>query len=303
MELRGRTALVTGGNGFVGAYVIRRLLAEGMRVRALVRSPAGADELRAQGVEVLLGELTDATAQAAAVDGADVVVHSAATASADLAEARAVNAAATAGLAEAARAAGCERFLHVSTVAVYPLQGREGSVGEDTPLVSTGDAYSLSKAEGEQAVRAAIALGLRAVILRPVVILGVHPSSFWGTRQPAAIAAGQFVHVDEGRTSLGYVHIANVVDAVVRALRSDDPAVLGEAFNVVDGHVNWLEYTRRFSVGPLPSLPPDQAPGFISFRGRYAIEKAERLLGYVPRPAFEEYLDEIVRALPSPAGG
>ncbi|HEU4534573.1 MAG TPA: NAD(P)-dependent oxidoreductase [Polyangiaceae bacterium] len=304
MELRNRTALVTGGNGFVGAYVVRRLLEEGMRVRALVRSPAAGDELRARGAEVRLGELTDATAHAAAVAGVDVVVHCTATGTADLAEARQVNAAATASLAEAALAAGCERFVHLSTVAVYPLQGRDGPVGEDLPLVSEGDAYSLSKAEGERAIGAAIARGLRAVILRPVVIFGVHPTSFWGTRTPAAIAAGQFVHVDEGRTRLGYVHISSVVEAVVRALRSDDPAVLGEAFNLVDGHASWSEYTRHFSAGPLPSLPADQAPGFLSFRGSYAHQKAERLLGLVPRPRFEEYLDEIVRALPStPAGG
>ena len=304
MQLRERTALVTGGNGFVGEHVVRRLLAEGMKVRALVRSPAGADALQALGAEVLRGELTDAHVWTPAVAGVDMVVHCAATGSPDLAEAREANVAATAGLAAAARAAGCERFVHVSTVAVYPLQDREGVVDEDAPLVTEGDAYALSKAEGEQALRAEITRGLRAVILRPAVVLGVHPTSFWGSKSPAAIAAGQFVHVDEGRTRLGYVHIDNLVDAIVRALRSDDPAVLGEAFNIVDGHTTWLDYTRHFSRAPLPSVASDQVPGFLAFRGSFAAHKAERLLGRVPRPEFDAYVAEIVRALPAqPSAG
>lgn len=298
MELRDRTALVTGASGFVGTYVARRLVAEGMRVRALVRSASAAGPLQALGVEVRLGELTDPAAQADAARGADVVVHCAATGTDDLAEARAVNVAATAGLAEAARAAGCERFVHISTVAVYPLRDRDAVLTEDVPLVTEADAYASTKAEGEREIAAAVARGLRAVVLRPAVILGVHPTSFWGTRFPTLIAAGQFAHVDGGKTRLGYVHIDNLVEAIVRALRSDDPAVLGEAFNIVDGHAQWREYTRRFATGPLPEISADQAPGFMSFRGGYANDKAERLLGLVPRPELDAYLDEIARALP-----
>lgn len=82
MELRDKVALVTGANGFVGTYVARRLLEEGMRVRALVRSPEAAAELQRMGVEVPVGELTDRGAQEVAVRGVNVVVHAAATASA-----------------------------------------------------------------------------------------------------------------------------------------------------------------------------------------------------------------------------
>lgn len=296
MELKDRTALVTGANGFVGSFLVPRLLAEGMRVRALVREHA-AQPLREQGVEVVLGDLTDAQAQADAVRGVDVVIHCAASGTADLDEARAVNVAASTGLAEAARVAGCERFIHVSTVAVYARHASDEAVREDAPLyTATDDAYALSKAEAEQAVAAAAARGLRAVILRPAVILGVHPTSYWGTRFPGLIELGQFAHVDEGRTRLGYVHIDNFIEAIVLALRSDDAATLGGVFNIVDGHRPWIDYTRHFSRGPLPSLPPEQAPAFLCLRGSYATDRAERLLGFVPRPDFDAYLGEILAA-------
>lgn len=296
MELKDKVVLVTGANGFVGSYVARRLRQEGMRVRALVRRPESQAELEALGVETLLGELTDADARAAATRGVHCVVHSAASLSQELAEARRVNVDATRALAEVAHASGCERFVHISTVAVYPLRNREGVVDEASPLVTEGDTYSVSKAEGEQALRAVVERGLRTVFLRPAVILGVHPTSTWGTVFPHLIKTGQFPLVEEGRTRLGYLHISSLEDAVVRALRVD--AAAGEAFNIVDGHLPWRRYLDSFSPGPLPAVPPEQAPGFLSFRGAYSVEKAQRVLGFVPRDTFESSMAEILRALP-----
>ncbi|MDY7230419.1 NAD-dependent epimerase/dehydratase family protein [Hyalangium rubrum] len=294
MELRDQTVLVTGANGFVGTYVVQRLREEGMRVRALVRRPEARAELEQQGVETFLGELTDARAVEAAVRGARYVVHCAATGTTELAEARRVNVEATAIVTEAALAARCERFVHISTIAVYPFRNRADVVEEDTPLATEGDAYALTKVEAERVVNAVAARGLRTVIFRPAVILGVHPTSTWGTRIPALIAAGQFPHVDGGRTLLGFLHISSLVESVVRALRTHE--AVGQTFNIIDGHTEWHRYTGFFSKGALPSLPPEQAPDFLSFRGSFSIEKARRVLGFVPRDLFDSSMDEIVRS-------
>lgn len=296
MELREKVVLVTGANGFVGTSVARRLREEGMRVRALIRRPEARGELERLGVETLLSELTDARALEEAVRGVHCVVHCAATSSRELAEARRVNVEATTALAEAALAAGCERFVHISTVAVYPLRELGGVVEEDSPRVTEGDAYGLSKAEAERALEAVSARGLSTVILRPPLILGVHPSSYWGTRYPQLIAAGQFPQVDGGRTMLGHVHISSLMDAVVLSLRVE--GVAHQAFNIVDGHEPWHRYTDHFSTGPLPELSPEQAPAFLSFRGRYSVEKARRVLGFTPRDTFASSMAEIVRSLP-----
>ncbi|WP_437951117.1 NAD-dependent epimerase/dehydratase family protein [Sorangium sp. So ce296] len=126
MEMEGKVALVTGANGFVGHYVVKRLFEEGLRVRALVRRPDARAELESMGAETVLGEMTEQRAREEAVRGAQVVVHCAASLSSDLHEARRVNVEATAALAEAARVAGCERFVHISTIAAYQLRNRGG---------------------------------------------------------------------------------------------------------------------------------------------------------------------------------
>jgi nucleoside-diphosphate-sugar epimerase len=299
MELREKVVLVTGANGFVGTYVSQRLREEGMRVRVLVRRPEAREALERSGVEALLGDVTDARARQEAVRGARCVVHCVATNAQELAEARRVNVETTAALAQAALAAGCERFVHISSVAVYPLREREGVVEEDSPLVTEGDSYSLTKAEAERALNEVVARGLRTVILRPPLILGVHPSSFWGTRYPQMIAAGQFPQVDGGRTTLGHVHIRSLTEAVVRSLRVDEAA--GQAFNIADGHETWRRYTDHFiGTRPLPTLPAEQAPAFLSFRGRYSLEKARRVLGFTPRDNFAASMAEIVDSLPRP---
>ncbi|KFE69092.1 NAD-dependent epimerase/dehydratase family protein [Hyalangium minutum] len=296
MELRDKGVLVTGANGFVGSYVVQRLLTEGMRVRAVVRKPEAQAELERAGVEVLLGDITDARVQEAAVRGVSCVVHTAASAAPELPEARRVNTQATASLAEAALAAGCQRFVHISTVAVYPLRNRSGVVEEAVPLLTSGDAYGLSKAEAEQALNAVAAKGLSTVILRPGAILGVHPTSTWGAVFPPFIAEGKFPHVDDGNTTMGYLHISSLTEAVVLALRADQAS--GQTFNIIDGHVPWYRYTRPFARGTLPSHDADQVPEFLSFRGRFSNEKAQRVLGFVPRNVFESSIEEIVRAQP-----
>jgi nucleoside-diphosphate-sugar epimerase len=298
MELRDKVVLVTGASGFVGTYVARSLREQGVRVRALVRRPEAQAELERFGVETVLGDLTDARAVEAAVRGTQGVVHCAVLPSADVAEARRVNVEGTRTLAQAALAAGCERFVHISTIAAYPLRNREGVVDESLPLADDKDAYSITKVEAEREVNAAAARGLRTVILRPPVILGAHPSSYWGTRVPQDIAAGQFPQVDGGRLPLSYVHVNSLVDAVLRALRIDE--AVGQAFNITDGHTPWHRYTDLFKTGPLPSLPLEQAPAFMSFRGTFSTEKAQRVLGWTPRDTFDSAMAEVAATLPKP---
>ena len=68
--------LVTGGGGFVGSYVVERLLQRGYSVRSLGRSPQ--PQLAAKGIEVVCGDLTDAAVVTAACEGVDAVFHVAA---------------------------------------------------------------------------------------------------------------------------------------------------------------------------------------------------------------------------------
>ena len=172
MELPGKVALITGATGFVGSRTARRLVQEGMHVRGLVRRPVDLPDL-----ESYLGDITDAATMAPAAAGAHVVVHCGAVLRrATREEAMWVNAEGTRIVLEAALQAGCERFIHLSTVSVHAVDGHD-VVGEATPLRQAGDAYGESKALAEQAVWAAAAKGLQVTVLRPPAILGVAPTA------------------------------------------------------------------------------------------------------------------------------
>ena len=74
----GRTAFVTGGSGFIGGRLIKRLVADGWRVRALARSDGAAKKVSALGAEPVRGDLEDRDAMRAGAAGADLVFHAAA---------------------------------------------------------------------------------------------------------------------------------------------------------------------------------------------------------------------------------
>jgi nucleoside-diphosphate-sugar epimerase len=294
MSQQEKVALVTGANGFVGSFITRRLREEGIRVRALARRPEAEAEVRTLGAEPVQGSMTEAASLREALSGTHFVVHCAATGSDDMAEAMAINATGTAVLLEAAKAAKCERFVHISTLAVYDMDGLE-VIDESTPMVTAGWPYAVSKAEADRRVLEAIRQGLPAVILRPPAILGVHPTSTWGHKVPRSIAAGTFPLAGNGDGHFFYVHVRNLAEAVVLSLRSEK--AVGQVFDIVDGHTTWRHYAGHFHSGPLPTMPEAQAPAFMRSRGRFAGEKARKLLGYTPRSSFEEVMRETQQAL------
>src|SRR5688572_19316155 len=122
--MQGRTVLVTGGSGFIGQAVERRLVREGtVRVRAATRRPTAP---RPPGVDtVIVGDLGPAMDWTNAVRGVDVVVHTAArvhvmreTATDPLAEFRRDNVGGTVALARQAAGAGVRRLVFISSIKV-----------------------------------------------------------------------------------------------------------------------------------------------------------------------------------------
>lgn len=149
----GLRVAVTGAGGFLGRYVVRRLSAEGYRVRGLYhRRPPE----RTVAVDPVQGSLTDDAALDRLVRGSDVVVHLAGlVAAARAAEFDAVNHAGTARLAARSAAAGVKRFLMVSSLAARQ------------PELSP---YAASKYAGERAIAARD--DLPADVLRPPAVYG-----------------------------------------------------------------------------------------------------------------------------------
>lgn len=168
-----RRVLVTGGHGFVGSHLVRRLRAEGDRVRCLVRRGGVPPSLEGLDVECVVGDVTRPESLPAAVDGVDEVYHLAARLTATTPrEMSETNARGTRHLLDAVgRAGGVERFVHCSSLAVAgPCDGARPRVeGDDGAPVTW---YGRSKALAERIVRARAAPGLAFTIVRPPVVYG-----------------------------------------------------------------------------------------------------------------------------------
>lgn len=211
-------ALVTGATGFVGGHLVDRLLERGDSVTALVRSPARAADAAARGVRLVRGDLGDLAALGDAVAGQDVVYHAAAlTGAVDEAEFMAANRDGTAHLARAVVAAGCTaRFVLVSSMAAGGPARRGVPKTADDPSHPV-TMYGRSKLASEQALQRE---PLRWTILRPPTIYGPRDRDNLLTVFKAA-RLGFAPVFGTGAMELSIVHVADLVDAIVRAGTAD----------------------------------------------------------------------------------
>ncbi len=308
--------LITGVTGFIGSHLAQRLLAEGMAVRGLARRPEDAAGLAEQGAEIVQADLAQRVELAAAMQGCDAVLHSAAwTGGPELGEREAwtINVAATGWLLQAAQAAGVQRFVYFSSVAVYGLNSAP-LIDETAPTTPVGQLYPDSKIAAETLVRAAQADGLPTTIIRPASTYGPRGAA-WSVGPVEQIKAGRLVLLGEDRGLVNTGYIDNVVEGVVLALRS--PAAVGETFNLCDGTaITYREFYSRYAAmlgrERLPVYPAWLARGAISPPGRlvrrllgkpvpgpwsyhfrfnpsrFSIAKAQRLLGYAPAIDLDE---------------
>lgn len=309
-------ALITGVTGFIGSHLAERLLAEGMAVRGLVRRPADADWLAARGVELVAGDLAQPATLAEAVTGCDVVLHAGAwTGGPDLDDAQAwtVNVAATGWLLRAAQAAGVQRLVYFSSVAVYGVN-HAAVLDERATTPPVGQLYPDSKIAAETLVRAAHAEGLATTIVRPACTYGPRGTAWTlGPIQQIKHGSLMLLGKDAGLVNPGYID--NVVDGVWLALHS--PAAVGETFNLCDGTTLtfrefYLRYAAMLGRRRLPVLPAWVARGAVSAPGRlarrllgkpvpgrwsyhfrfnpsqFSIAHAQTLLGYTPRVSLDE---------------
>jgi nucleoside-diphosphate-sugar epimerase len=241
--------LVTGATGFIGGHVARRLAGEGVPVRALVRPGRDTSELQRLGVELAVGDVTDASSLRAAAEGCSEVVHCAALVSdwATVAEIERVNIAGTANVVAAAGNAGIERFVHISSTDVYGHPATPAVDERETPR-GFANWYAETKLAAEREVRRAQrGGGLTVVILRPATVYGPGSVDVIGDIA-RAIRAGHMLLIDRGRAIAGLSYVENLVDAVLLALRHG--AAPGQAFNVTDGlPVTWRQFTDDLATG------------------------------------------------------
>jgi farnesol dehydrogenase len=204
-------AAVTGGTGFIGGALVRRLLADGNRVRLLVRRNTSNVQPVAGSIELVHGDIRDADAVRAALDGAQTVYHLAGCAKAwasEPGEFEAVNVTGTRHVLAAARATGVHRVVHVSTSLA------------DAPETALLTEYQRSKRAAETVVDEHVRTGGDAVVVRPTRVYGPGPlcQSNSVTRAIALYRRGVLrVRLADADVRANYVFVDDVVDGLLAA--------------------------------------------------------------------------------------
>ena len=303
--------LVTGGTGFTGSHLVRRLLDRGDTVRVLDCNPGlFFGDLQTLGADITIGSVTDKTAVDRVMSGVEQAYHVAAVFRQINLPDRVyeeVNVDGTRVVAEAALRHGVGSFVYCSTQGVHgDIKSPPGN--EESPI-RPEDYYQQTKYEGEQAVAELVARGLPATTLRPMAIYGPgDPARFLHLFR--RVKAGRFLMFGDGETLYHLLYIDNLVDAF--ELAAATPGT-GEVYLIGDAHyysLNHLVEAVGTSTGqevrivhlpfrplwtaavvcetvckPLGVEPPlfrRRADWFRQNRA-FSIDKARRGLGYDPK--------------------
>ena len=323
---------VTGGSGFVGQHLMRRLTGEGHAVLALARSAYAAGLIRAAGGEAVLGDLADLTPGGApprwtsVLNGCDAVIHVAARMEFWGPDAgfRRDNHVPTVALHEAAAAAGVGRFVLISAASVSTGSQRAAVADENTDDGRPNTAYSRVKLATEQALLSADTPTMDTVVLRPPFIWGAGMTTV--TELADLARAGGWTWIDQGRHVMDFIHVCNLAEAAELALTRGRP---GGIYYITDAtpmpirdFMTPLLATQGVDVSQARSVPlgvaaplaamldggarllrrpkaPMLTNWLVTFLGHdrsYDITAARRDLGYTPDVTVAQGLTEMISA-------
>ena len=304
---------LTGGTGFIGGEVARRLRARGDDVVALVRTPGKAEALSAIGCTLVQGGLTDADAIKRGLDGADAAIHGAAVYEVGILPKERpamfeANVTGTRNVLSAALDAGTPKVVYVSSVVAF---GNTNGVIADETSEHPGrytSYYDETKHLAHQEARRQIAAGLPLVVAQPGAVYGPKDHSVIGDLV-RKVAKGRLPAIPFPRMGVNAVHRDDVADGLLLAL---DRGRAGEAY-VLGGEVTTLGDIVRLAArvagrrvprltipsifakavapvgrvaGPLMGYPPNMRELISSSDGvtYWATDaKARAELGYAPR--------------------
>lgn len=255
--------MVTGGSGFVGSAIVRRLRADGHEVRVFVRDASRAPD----GTEAFVGEVGDPSKIAEAAEGCAAVVHAAGLRShrASARELGWTNVAGTENVLNASRHAGVARLVAIGCADVTMTSGKRVNWNEDRVLSSQPfDPHARSMARGEEQVIGAGAADMETVVLRPAWVWGAGAKAQLGELCAEGLDAGLPLY-GRGEVFVATTHVDNLAHATALALEAEDAA--GSVFHVVDQE---LSLARDFysDLSQALGLPPPRTSA-APFRWHY----------------------------------
>jgi dihydroflavonol-4-reductase len=280
--------LVTGGTGFVGAHVVRALLAEGRSVRCLVRPGSRRDNLEGLEVEVVTGDLTDPGSLSRALSGVETLYHVAADYrlwARDPEEIYRSNVGGTENVLAAAHAAGVSKVVYTSSVAALGLREDGGAADETTPVERERiiGHYKKSKYDAERVAERWAERGL------PVVI--VNPSTPVGELDIKPTPTGRFVVDFLNRRMPAYVdtglNLVDVRDVARGHLAAAEKGRVGQRYILGNRNMTLKEILDVLSrLTGLPS-PRVRLPHWIPLTAAAVDTALARVTGRAPRVSLE----------------
>jgi nucleoside-diphosphate-sugar epimerase len=298
------TYLITGGAGFLGINLARHLLARGHAVTSL--DVADFDYPERDRVRVVSGDIRDRRAVEQALEGASIVVHCAAALPLyPPAEIYSVDIDGTRTVLEAASARGVERFIHISSTAVY-------GIPDHHPLVETDDLrgvgpYGQAKVLAEGLCLEYRKRGLCVPIIRPKSFIGPERLGVFALFYDWASDGHGFPMIGSGNNRYQFLDVEDLCDAIYLTATLD-PALASDTFNIgakvfttmkedyqaVLDYAGFGKQVRGFPATPLIwTLRALEALRLSPlYRWVYetaatdsfvSIEKAERVLGFAPK--------------------
>jgi nucleoside-diphosphate-sugar epimerase len=302
---------ISGGAGFLGLHLARRLLADGHDVRTLDVVPLDDAELE-RSVDERRGDIRDREKVAELFDGADVVVHAAAAlpirASRD--SIRSVNVGGTENVLRAGDDAGVRRVVFISSTAVYGVPEKH-PIEEDDPLVGVGW-YGESKIDAEGLCRVA---AVETTIVRPKTFIGPERLGVFEILFDWIREGRRIYTLGKGDNRYQLLAVEDLVDAIVRT--GNEPKAARETFNVGATEFGTVRSDLQALIDHAGSSsrlqPVPVKPAEIALRGLELLRvsplaewhyktahkdsfvdvtKAQRLLGWQPRLSNRDALIE-----------
>lgn len=282
--------LVTGGAGFIGSALVRRLGAAGAPVRVLDDLSIGRRAyLDGQSCEVVVASLADPHAVEDALEGCAAVVHLAARAGipdsvADPLGTFEANVEQTVRLLEAARRAGARRFVLASSNAVL---GPHEPPADETVLPHPASPYGASKLAGEAYLAAyAGTYGMAACALRFSNAYGprsLHKKSVVAAWLRAALAGAPLTIHGDGEQTRDFVHVDDLARAIIATLAAPEADVAGVVLQIGTGRettVNELARVLGIAVGRPLAVRHEPARAGDVLRNASRVDRAAELLGW-----------------------
>ncbi len=306
--------LVTGGTGFLGSHIARRLIADGIHpvLFDIAPLPPDDDDIKDQ-VTVIDGDVQDREAIRAALEGVSYVIHTAAALPIQVSKKKiyAANVRGTRYVLHESMKAGVKRVVFISSTAVYGVP-KVHPIDEESPMIPLGH-YGASKVEAEKICHQYQARGLEVNIIRPKTFLGTGRLGVFEILFEWIAEGRRIPLLGNGKNHYQLLEVTDLVDGIVKAatiegvtnetmnIGADRYETLNEDMQALFDHANsgsklWHLPARpgewSLRVLELAHLSPLAAWHYgTMWRDSYVeVDKAKRLLGWQPQYSNAEAL-------------